>query len=111
MKTVKMNIITLLLTLCSLSLFAQKAPIIKGKILNNKFTQVDLKLAYKNDSISYGKATIDPNGHFILNTTVTKPDLYRLTLSEKDFLLFQVHLYLIIRSFLQRLIVQFHCIY
>lgn len=88
MKTVKMNIITLLLTLCSLSLFAQKAPIIKGKILNNKFTQVDLKLAYKNDSISYGKATIDPNGNFILNTTVTKPDLYRLTLSEKDFFLF-----------------------
>jgi len=71
-----------------LSLFAQKAPIIKGKILNNKFTQVDLKLAYKNDSISYGKATIDPNGNFILNTTVTKPDLYRLTLSEKDFFLF-----------------------
>ncbi|MBP1673212.1 MAG: alkyl hydroperoxide reductase/Thiol specific antioxidant/Mal allergen [Bacteroidetes bacterium] len=88
MKTVKMNIITLLLTLCSLSLFAQKAPIIKGKILNNKFTQVDLKLAYKNDSISYGKATIDPNGNFILNTTITKPDLYRLTLSEKDFFLF-----------------------
>ncbi len=88
MKTVKMNIITLLLTLCSLSLFAQKAPIIKGKILNNKFTQVDLKLAYKNDSISYGKATIDPNGNFVLNTTVTKPDLYRLTLSEKDFFLF-----------------------
>ncbi len=88
MKTVKMNIITLLLTLCSLSLFAQKAPIIKGKILNNKFTQVDLKLAYKNDSISYGKATIDPNGNFILNTTVSKPDLYRLTLSEKDFFLF-----------------------
>lgn len=88
MNAVKMRIITLLFTFLSFTLFAQKAPIIRGKILNNKFSEVVLKIAYKSDSLIYGKATIDQNGDFILNTTVTKPDLYRLVLSEKEFFLF-----------------------
>jgi len=88
MNTVKMRIITLFFTLLSFTLFAQKAPVIKGKILHNKYSEVVLKIAYKVDSVIYGKASIDKDGNFLLNTTVTKPDLYRLVLSDKDFFLF-----------------------
>lgn len=83
-----MRIVTLFFTLLSFTLFAQKAPIIKGKILHNKYSEVVLKIAYKVDSVVYGKASVDKDGNFLLNTTVTKPDLYRLVLSEKDFFLF-----------------------
>lgn len=83
-----MKIITLFFTLLSFSLFAQKAPVIKGKILHNKYSNIELKIAYKVDSVVYGKATVDKDGNFLLNTTITKPDLYRLVLSEKDFFLF-----------------------
>lgn len=88
MNAVKMRIITLFFIFVSFTLFAQKAPVIRGKILNNKFSEVVLKIAYKSDTISYGKTIIDKDGNFILNTTVTKSDLYRLVLSEKDFFLF-----------------------
>lgn len=88
MNTVKMRIVTLFFTLLSFSLFAQKAPIIKGKILHNKYSEVVLKIAYKSDSVVYGKATIDKDGNFLLNTNINKPDLYRLVLSDKDFFLF-----------------------
>ena len=83
-----MRIITLFFTLLSFTLFAQKAPVIKGKILHNKYSNIELKIAYKVDSVVYGKATVDKDGNFLLNTTITKPDLYRLVLSEKDFFLF-----------------------
>jgi len=88
MKTVKMNLFTLLFTLLSMSVFAQKAPMIKGKILNNKYSEIELKLAYKNDSISYGKTIVDKDGNFIIQTSVSKPDLFRLVLSDKDYFLF-----------------------
>lgn len=88
MNAVKMRIITLFFIFVSFTLFAQKAPVIRGKILNNKFSEVVLKIAYKSDTISYGKTIIDKDGNFILKTTVTKSDLYRLVLSEKDFFLF-----------------------
>lgn len=88
MNAVKMRIITLFFIFFSFTLFAQKAPIIRGKILNNKFSEVVLKIAYKSDSITFGKTNIDKDGNFVLNTTVTKTDIYRLVLSEKDFFLF-----------------------
>lgn len=88
MNAVKMRIITLFFIFISFTLFAQKAPIIRGKILNNKFSEAVLKIAYKSDTINFGKTTIDKDGNFILNTTVTKTDLYRLVLSDKDFFLF-----------------------
>lgn len=83
-----MSIVTLLIVMISVSVFAQKSPIINGTILNNRFTEVELKLAYKDDGINYGKATISKDGTFTLNSTVNKTDIYRLALSEKDFFLF-----------------------
>lgn len=88
MKTLKMSIVTLLIVIISVSVLAQKSPIINGTILNNRFTEVELKLAYKDDGINYGKAVISKDGTFTLNSTVNKTDIYRLALSEKDFFLF-----------------------
>ena len=88
MKTLKMSIVTLLIVMVSVSVLAQKSPIINGTILNNRFTEVELKLAYKDDGINYGKAVISKDGTFTLNSTVNKTDIYRLALSEKDFFLF-----------------------
>ena len=75
MNTVKMRIITLFFTLLSFTLFAQKAPVIKGKILHNKYSNIELKIAYKVDSVVYGKATVDKDGNFLLNTTITSSSL------------------------------------
>lgn len=88
MKTLKMSIVTLLIVMVSVSVLAQKSPIINGTILNNRFTEVELKLAYKDDGINYGKAVISKDGTFTLNSTVNKTDIYRLALSGKDFFLF-----------------------
>jgi len=88
MKTLKMSIVSLLIMMMSVTVFAQKSPIINGKILNNRFTDIELKLAYKDDGISFGKATVAKNGSFTMNTTVVKSDIYRLALSDKDFFLF-----------------------
>lgn len=88
MKTLKMSIVTLLIMMMSVTVFAQKSPIINGKIINNRFTDIELKLAYKDDGISFGKATVAKNGSFTMNTMVVKSDIYRLVLSDKDFFLF-----------------------
>ena len=63
---------------------APKSPVIKGKVLNNTFSKVTLKLAYGNNPASYGEATIDKDGNFTLQSTVTKNDIYVLSFAEKQ---------------------------
>ena len=59
------------------SAFSQKTTI-SGIIENNKFTQVDLQLAYKDDGVSFGKAKINLDGTFKLSANLPKTDLYRM---------------------------------
>jgi len=67
----------LLAACCSPSVFAQKTTI-TGTIENNRFTQADLQLLYKDDGTSFGKAGINPNGTFKLTANIPQTDLYRL---------------------------------
>jgi peroxiredoxin len=67
--------------LLSASLFAQKTTI-SGKIENNRFTQADLQLLYKDDVRSFGNAKINADGTFKLNANLPKTDLYRLVFEE-----------------------------
>lgn len=83
-----MSVVTFLILLLSVTVFAQKPAIINGTILNNRFTEIDLKLAYMDNGVSFGKAAISKSGTFSLTSTVTKSDIYRLALSDKDFFLF-----------------------
>jgi len=71
----------LLLTFCLLSSWAQKTTI-TGIIENNKFSQADLQLLYKDDGISYGKAAINANGTFKLTANISKTDLFKLVFEE-----------------------------
>jgi peroxiredoxin len=67
--------------LLSASVFAQKTTI-TGKIENNKFTQADLQLLYKDDGVSFGKANINADGTFKLIANFPKTDLYKLVFGE-----------------------------
>lgn len=60
------------------------SPVIKGKIQNNKFQKVSLKLAYGNSTDTFGEADIAEDGTFELQTTVTNNDIYMLSFTEKD---------------------------
>jgi thiol-disulfide isomerase/thioredoxin len=57
--------------------FAQKTTL-SGKIENNRFTQADLQLLYKDDGISFGNAKINADGTFKLIANLPKTDLYKL---------------------------------
>ena len=63
---------------------APKSPVIKGKVLNNTFTKVTLKLAYGNNTASFGEAVIDKDGNFELKSTVKDNDIYILSFAEKQ---------------------------
>ena len=63
--------------------WAQKTTI-TGTIENNKFTKADLQLLYKNDGVSFGKATVNTDGSFKLIATISKTDLYRLIFGENE---------------------------
>ncbi|MBO6052018.1 MAG: AhpC/TSA family protein [Bacteroidales bacterium] len=63
---------------------APKSPVIKGKVMNNTFSKVTLKLAYGNNPASFGEAEIDKEGNFTLQSTVTSNDIYMLTFAEKQ---------------------------
>ena len=63
---------------------APKSPVIKGKVLNNTFTKVTLKLAYGNNSATFGEAVIDKDGNFVLKSTVKDNDIYVLSFAEKQ---------------------------
>jgi peroxiredoxin len=63
---------------------APKSPVIKGKVLNNNFTKVTLKLAYGNNSATFGEAVIDKDGNFELKSTVKDKDIYVLSFAEKQ---------------------------
>ncbi len=63
---------------------APKSPVIKGKVLNNTFSKVTLKLAYGNNTTSYGEAVIDKDGNFELKSTVKDNDIYILSFAEKQ---------------------------
>ena len=63
---------------------APKSPVIKGKVLNNTFAKVTLKLAYGNNSASFGEAVIDKDGNFELKSTVKDNDIYVLSFAEKQ---------------------------
>lgn len=63
---------------------APKSPVIKGKVLNNTFSKVTLKLAYGNNATSYGEAVIDKDGNFELKSTVKDNDIYILSFAEKQ---------------------------
>ena len=71
----------LLSAFCFFSLFAQKTTI-TGKIENNKFTQADLRLLYKEDGVSFGTAKINADGTFKLTANLPKTDLYKLVLAD-----------------------------
>ena len=63
---------------------APKSPVIKGKVLNNTFSKVTLKLAYGNNATSYGETVIDKDGNFELKSTVKDNDIYILSFAEKQ---------------------------
>lgn len=63
---------------------APKSPVIKGKVMNNTFSKVTLKLAYGNNPASFGEAEIDREGNFTLQSTVTTNDIYVLSFAEKQ---------------------------
>ena len=63
---------------------APKSPVIKGKVMNNTFSKVTLKLAYGNSSATFGEADIDKDGNFTLQSTVTNNDIYVLSFAEKQ---------------------------
>ncbi len=63
---------------------APKAPLIKGKVMNNTFSKVTLKLAYGNNPATFGEATIDKDGNFTMQSTVTQNDIYVLSFAEKQ---------------------------
>jgi len=67
----------LLFSFSFISLLGQKTTI-SGIIESNKFTQVDLQLAYKDDGVSFGKANINADGTFKLSANIPKTDLYRM---------------------------------
>lgn len=62
--------------------FAQKTTTITGKIENNKFTNAELRLLYKEDGLSYGKAKINKDGTFKLDATIANTDLYKLVFED-----------------------------
>ena len=63
---------------------APKSPVIKGKVMNNTFSKVTLKLAYGNNPATFGEAVIDKEGNFTLQSTVTTNDIYILSFAEKQ---------------------------
>ena len=63
---------------------APKSPVIKGKVMNNTFSKVTLKLAYGNNPATFGEAEIDKEGNFTLQSTVTTNDIYVLSFAEKQ---------------------------
>lgn len=63
---------------------APKSPVIKGKVMNNTFSKVTLKLAYGNNPATFGEAVIDKDGNFTLQSTVTTNDIYVLSFAEKQ---------------------------
>lgn len=63
---------------------APKFPVIKGKVMNNTFSKVTLKLAYGNNPATFGEAEIDKEGNFTLQSTVTTNDIYVLSFAEKQ---------------------------
>ena len=71
----------LLSVFCFFSAFAQKTTI-TGKIENNKFTQVDLRLLYKEDGVSFGDAKVNADGTFKLTANLPKTDLYKLVFAD-----------------------------
>ena len=63
---------------------APKSPVIKGKVLNNTFSKVTLKLAYGNNPATFGEADIDKDGNFELKSSVKDNDIYVLSFAEKQ---------------------------
>ncbi|MCL2303619.1 MAG: AhpC/TSA family protein [Lentimicrobiaceae bacterium] len=71
----------LLSAFCFFSLFAQRVTI-TGKIENNRFTQADLRLLYKEDGVSFGTAKVNADGTFKLTANIPKTDLYKLVFTD-----------------------------
>jgi peroxiredoxin len=76
-----------LLTLSLNTVWAQKTTI-NGIIENNRFTQVDLQLLYKDDEVSFGKANINADGTFKLVAIFPKTDLYKLVFDDGQKMMF-----------------------
>lgn len=71
-------------TVSAVAKAAPKSPVIKGKVMNNTFSKVTLKLAYGNNPATFGEAEIDKEGNFTLQSTVTNNDIYVLSFAEKQ---------------------------
>ncbi|MBR4536403.1 MAG: AhpC/TSA family protein [Bacteroidales bacterium] len=71
-------------TVSAVAKAAPKSPVIKGKVMNNPFSKVTLKLAYGNNPATFGEAEIDKEGNFTLQSTVTNNDIYVLSFAEKQ---------------------------
>jgi len=68
-------------------LLGQKTTI-AGKIENNKYTQADLRILYKEDGVSFGNTKIGADGSFKLSANLPKTDLYKLVFEEGKQLMF-----------------------
>ena len=75
----------LLLTFPALS--AQKSLNVNGKINNNTFDKVYLKLAYNNNQAPIASVPVKEDGTFSILAQIPKTDLYRLSFTEKESLL------------------------
>lgn len=69
----------LLLTICSISVWAQKTTI-NGKIENNKFTQVSVQIY--DDKGTAESTKINPDGTFKLTVNIPQTDIYKLVFDE-----------------------------
>ncbi len=75
--SIKTILIALLSMLC-FTVLAQKETVIKGKINNNTFKNVDLVIAYDTKAVSAGTAQVAEDGTFTLKTKLSSPDIYKL---------------------------------
>jgi peroxiredoxin len=70
-----------ILTISIMPTLAQKTTI-SGKIENRCCPEVDLKLLYKDNGISFGKTAIHEDGTFTLIVNLPQTDLYKLVFEE-----------------------------
>ena len=76
--------ITLILIIVSVTCAWAQKTMITGTIDNNKFSKIDLQLLYKDDGVSFGKATVNANGSFKLTANIAKTELYKLIFDEGE---------------------------
>lgn len=87
MKSFKNILVALPFLFAVFSLQAQKPLEIRGKIHNNTFEKVELKKAYNNEETVIATTSVGPDGTFLLKAVIAQPDLFRMSFTEKEYLL------------------------